>query len=80
MRAAGFERFAVDGAHVYVSICRACLQFVAAAPDPALRAIAEDLHACLRAPRTRGAMVSGITLASKIDRRLARNLRGAGRR
>ena len=49
MSAAAFERFAVNDTRIYVSICRNCLQFIAAAPDPMRLALAEVLHDCSRA-------------------------------
>lgn len=44
----GFERFAVDNTGVCVSVCRECLKFIAAAPDPVRLALAESLHLCAR--------------------------------
>lgn len=46
MQSADFERLAIDHTHAYVSICRSCLQFVAAAPNLAQLAIAENQHHC----------------------------------
>ena len=51
MQPAAFERLAVPETQLCVSICRTCLQFIAAAPDPMRLAIAEVLHHCCRAPR-----------------------------
>ncbi len=41
-----FERFAVDGTGLWVSICRTCHAFVAAAADELLLAIPEGVHLC----------------------------------
>ncbi len=41
-----FERFAVAGARLWVSICRTCSSFIAAARDELLLAIPEGAHLC----------------------------------
>ncbi len=41
-----FERFAVDETGLWVSICRTCRVFVAAAADELLLAIPESKHLC----------------------------------
>ncbi len=41
-----FERYQVAAAGVWVSICRTCSSFVAAAPDEPLLAIPEGAHVC----------------------------------
>lgn len=46
MQTPEFEHFAVANTHVCVSICRACLRFIAAAPVPSRLAVAERLHDC----------------------------------
>jgi hypothetical protein len=43
-----FERFTVENTGVYVSVCRVCFKFIAAAPDPVRLAMAETLHRCSR--------------------------------
>jgi hypothetical protein len=48
MPSGDFERLAVDHTHAYVSICRCCLQFIAAAPNLAQLAIVESQHHCSR--------------------------------
>jgi hypothetical protein len=49
MQADAFERFALHNTQLCVSVCRTCLQFIAAAPDPMRLAIAEVSHHCSRA-------------------------------
>lgn len=51
MRADGFERFAVHEGRLYVSVCRTCLKFIAAAPDPLRLAVSEDQHDCSRSQK-----------------------------
>jgi hypothetical protein len=41
-----FERFSLIDTPLSVSICRTCLQFIAAARDPMRLVIAETLHHC----------------------------------
>ncbi len=46
MAAGGFEHLAVHQNRLYVSVCRECLRFIAAAPDAARLAAAEAHHDC----------------------------------
>jgi hypothetical protein len=51
MRSPDFERFAVEHTEVFVSVCRRCMKFIAAAPDPLRLALAEIQHDCMPVPK-----------------------------